>query len=66
MRKTKHDPLRFIRLRIMDDDFDRAIINSLNTLVFDYDYMEIIDVLRDISMNVKRTDSVVLTMMSKG
>ncbi len=50
----------------MDDDFDRAIINSLNTLVFDYDYMEIIDVLRDISMNVKRTDSVVLTMMSKG
>ena len=64
--QTKHDPLRFLKLKLSSDDsYERIVINSLNHFILNYDTREVLEFLRELSLKVKDDDSIALVIFTK-
>jgi len=66
LRQMRHDPLRHLKLKLSRNSYDRLIINNLNHFILNYDSKDVLEFLKELSMKVKRDESVALIIATKG
>jgi KaiC/GvpD/RAD55 family RecA-like ATPase len=65
IRQIKHDTLRFLKLKLDKNSYERLIINSLNHFILNYDSKDVLEFLRELSFKVKRDNSITLVIVTK-
>ncbi|HIP25142.1 MAG TPA: hypothetical protein EYG81_01565 [Archaeoglobus profundus] len=63
--KGKLDPLKYVR-RILSNSYDRIILNNLTYFLFQYSVQDIFELIDYMSLYVKRNDSIIFLLMTKG
>ncbi len=66
LRQMKHDPLKHVKTIIANSDHERVILNSLAYFVLNYNTEDVVELINEMSLTAKKTDSVILLLMTKG
>ena len=66
LKQMKHDPLKYVRMKLQQCDHDRIILNSLTYFILNYTSDDVVDLMNTLSLISKRNDSVILVLMTKG
>ena len=66
LKQIRHDPLKHVKTILKGEKRDRIIINSLSYFVLNYSPEDVVDLMNDVSLTVKKNDSVALLLMTKG
>jgi len=65
LKQIRHDPLKHVKT-VVKGEYDRLILNSLAYFVLNYGEEDVVDLINDISLAVKKNDAVALLLMTKG
>ena len=66
LKQIRHDPLKHVKTILKGGNHDRLILNSLSYFVLNYSPDDVVDLISDVSLVVKKNDSVALLLMTKG
>lgn len=66
LKQMKHDPLKYVRMKLQRCDHDRIILNSLTYFILNYTSDDVVELMNTLSLISKKNDSVILVLMTKG